>query len=387
MPQSKWRPGGGRISWERNDGGRLQRLDNQALQEDSDLLVYNIDRVNAGALARHATDQTIAPPPPIESAQSNGVFDFAKLESNEMLDPILSFLGLQDILSLRGVSALLLNYIDRNYLLQLSLPLPPDKLDNLGNRKVLALTSCCNLTWLPGINTFQPFNQLNLTRLREVKLIGKNADWRGTNISWYPQLSQVYHDSLQHLIKILSETAMLRKLEILTDLTKRSLDTAETIVKLVNLEELVLHGIYHFSNGDGTQPAHAETTNLMIQKALWNKNVSKLTLDRFEILPDEPLIVKSDALKELSVLRCKHTQMDLFLPALTSLETDIGMPYDHDGMKKMVEAGCPLLLTWNGVNVKEVARQAGSKTWAEHLILPEFEDSSSASSSSPSSSE
>ena len=100
MPRSKWGGCGGRVSWERNDEGRLQRLDQQALQEDGDLLVYNIDSVNAGALARHATDQRIASPPPIESTQSNDIFDFGKLERNEMLDPILGFLGIQDILSL-----------------------------------------------------------------------------------------------------------------------------------------------------------------------------------------------------------------------------------------------------------------------------------------------
>ena len=374
MPGSKCRPGGGWISWERDDEGRLQRLDNQALQEDSDLLVYNIDSVNAGALARHATEQRIPPPPPSGSTQSNGIFNFEILERNEMLDPILSFLGLQDIANLRGVSTFLCNYIDRNYLLRLSLPIPLDTLDNLRNRKVLALTSCCNLTWLPGIHTFQPFSQLNLTNLREVKLIGKNCAW--VSRTFYPELSQVYHDSLQHLIKILSETAMLRKLEILTDITRRSLDTAETISKLVNLEELVLHGIYHFSNGEGTQPVPADTPNLIIQNALLNKNVSKLTLDRFEIDFDEPLIVKSDVLKELSVLRCKSTQLDLLLPSLTSLETDISLYFDPDGslkmrMKRMVEAGCPLLHSWNGVNVNEVAKEAGSNTWADHLLLPD----------------
>ena len=37
----------------------------------------------------------------------------------------------------------------------------------------------------------------------------------------------------------------------------------------------------------------------------------------------------------------------------------------------MVEAGCPQLLTWNGVKVQELAQQAESATWAEHLVLHE----------------
>ena len=56
MPCSKKRPLAGMISWERN-GGRLQRLDNLALQEDVDILVYDIDNVNAGALAEHTSEQ------------------------------------------------------------------------------------------------------------------------------------------------------------------------------------------------------------------------------------------------------------------------------------------------------------------------------------------
>ena len=348
--------------------------------------MYNIDTVNAGALARHAVDQIILPPPGLEfTQQANVTFDFERLVRVQMLDPVLSFLGLRDIENMRSVSIFLRNYIDNNFLLRLSLPLPSDASKNLGKRKVLAITSCCNLTWLPGINTLQPFTQLNLTNLREMKLIGKNCDWRGN--TFYPELSQVYHDSLQHLIKILSETASLRKLEILTDVTQRSLDTADAIVKLVNLDELVLHGIYHFSNGEGTRPTPAELPNLIIHHALLNRNVSNLTLERFEIVPDEALIVKSDTLTELSILKCKSSLLDLSLSSLTSLETDISMITDWDGsekkrMKNMVEAGCPQLLTWNEVNVQEVAQQAESTTWAEHLVLPEDREDSSSDSDS-----
>ena len=48
----------------------------------------------------------------------------------------------------------------------------------------------------------------------------------------------------------------------------------------------------------------------------------------------------------------------------------------------MVEAGCPQLLTWNEVNVQEVAQQAESTTWAEHLVLPEDREDSSSDSDS-----
>ena len=307
MPRSKKTQLAGRISWERN-GGRLQRLDKPALQEDVDLLVYDIDNVNAGALTRHTVEQKIPLPPVMGASQSNDVFDFQVLERVDQLDLILSFLGSEDIKNLRRVSLFFFNYIDRNYVLQLSLPVSAAVLENLVNRKVVSLSSCCNLTWLPGIDTFQPFNQLNLTNLRELKLIGKNCDWILSTLDIYPNLSQVYHNSVQHLIRKLSGT--LRKLEILTDLTERSLDTAESLAgNLVNLEELVMHGIYHFSDGLGGQPMPADTLNLIIQKALLNNTISKLTLERFDIFCDETLIIKSDNLKELSVLKSKTTSL------------------------------------------------------------------------------
>ena len=369
MPRSKKTPLAGRVSWERN-GGRLQRLDKPALQEDVDLLVYNIDNVNAVALAEHTAEQNqkISLPPVKEASnQSNIVFSFEMLERVDQLDLILSFLGSEDIKNLRRVSLFFFNYIDRNYVLQLSLPVSAAVLENLVNRKVVSLSSCCNLTWLPGIDTFQPFNQLNLTNLRELKLTGKNCDWRTS--TFYPNLSQVYHNSVQHLIRKLGGT--LRKLEILTDLTERSLDTAESLAgNLVNLEELVMHGIYHFCDGLGGQPMPADTLNLIIQKALQNNTISKLTLERFDIVSDETLIIKSDNLKELSVLKSKSSPMDLNLPSLTSLETDLGLVWDIDGsfereLKNRVEAGCISLQTWNGVNLQEVSRP-----WADHLALP-----------------
>ena len=83
----KEEPLAGRVSWERN-GGRLQRLDKPALQEDVDLLVYDIDNVNAGALAEHTVEQRISLPPGKEASQSqsNDVFDFEVLERIDQLD-------------------------------------------------------------------------------------------------------------------------------------------------------------------------------------------------------------------------------------------------------------------------------------------------------------
>ena len=237
---------------------------------------------------------------------------------------------------------------------------------------MLAFTSCCNLAWLPGIHTFQPFHQLNLTKLRELKLIGKNLR------SYQHELSEVYHNSLQHLLKTLSENenVTLKKLEILTDNTLRSVDTAGMINGLVNLEELVLHGIGHF-NDSASYAIDAQIANPIIQSALLNRNISVLRLVKFQFgTESETLMVHSETLKQLSVTECKFIKLDLVLPALTTLETELRIPMNSPMIdqfldKKMVERNCPLLCTWNRVNVKEVVKKAGSSNWAEHLTFPE----------------
>ena len=386
-----------RINWERSSGGRLLRLENAAHYVDSDILVYNIDDVNAAAMANHSSNQRIPPLPlmtfgktdeefnsPITSAITDQVFFFEKLERHNSLEPIINFLGIADMEALSKASTFLSNYLANNYLLQrLSLPLPPEMYEKLGNRKVLSLTSCCNLDWLPDIHSMKPFNQLNLTKLKELKLIGKNLNVHAPGGRWGLELSQTYHRSLQHIIKTLSNTNLLEKLEILTDSTNLSVDIAKMIGKMSNLEELVLHGIGHFSKSASYQ-VDVVTANLIIKNVLKNKSISTLHLVKYEISeygdPDAeghtlPLRVFSDTLKQLSILESKVIILDLDLPALTSLETEISTyVFDHYidmPMKRMVETKCPILQTWNGVNLKELAEKVGSNSWAEHLSFPQ----------------
>ena len=146
------------------------------------------------------------------------------------------------------------------------------------------------------------------------------------------------------------------------------------IKKLVDLKELALHGIGHF-NTSASYKIDADKGNVIIQGALLNKSISVLRIVKFELHPDsEPLVVHSETLKQLSVSECKEMRLDLVLPALTTLETELCeymFKIDHYIDKKMVETNCPLLCTWNGVDVKDVAKKAGASNWAEHLTFPE----------------
>ena len=305
-----------RINWDRSSGGRLLRLDNPAQFVDSDILVYNIDNVNLFAVAQHSSDQRIPPLVPFTSTESDQVFNFEKLERHNSLEPILNFLGISDIEALSKVSSFLSCFIANNYILRVSLPLPSEMCRKLANRKVLALTSCCNLNWLPEIHSMEPFNQLNLTNLRELKLIGKNID------DVYLCLSPTYHMSLQHLIKALTNANSLKKLEILTDSTKFSVDTAKMMVKLHNLEELVLHNIGHFHNSASeSYRVDVEIANLIIKNSLLNKRISVLHLVKFELEKHaDKLVIHSDNLKQLHILQCKETdKLDWCYPLSSTL--------------------------------------------------------------------
>ena len=84
------------------------------------------------------------------------------------------------------------------------------------------------------------------------------------------------------------------------------------------------------------------------------------------------MVIHSDSLKQLHVLHCKAMkQLDLVLPSLIHFETEsIYLDYLQLSMKKMLETNCPMLQTWNGVNVKEVAEKFGASSWAEHITFP-----------------
>ena len=121
-------------------------------------------------------------------------------------------------------------------------------------------------------------------------------------------LSPAYHMSLQHLIKALANVNPLKKLEILTDSTKFSVDTAKMMVMLHNLEELVLHGIGHFNSLQRSYHADVDVANLIIKNSLLNKRISVLHLVKFELEKHaDKLVIHSDNLKQLHILQCKET--------------------------------------------------------------------------------
>ena len=92
-----------RVSWERGQGGRLDRLARAAHYVSEDLLVYDIDSVNRRAVERHTSAQSLPPVP--RQARGPGEADwFSQLARYGRLDPVLAFLGVRDMQALHGVN-------------------------------------------------------------------------------------------------------------------------------------------------------------------------------------------------------------------------------------------------------------------------------------------
>lgn len=378
MPPQRRRhlPSPQRVNWERRRGGRLLRLGRPAHFVDSEVMVYDIDTVNERTVKAHTVEQRVPPLPSMLEDDMESSFDFCSLARHDVLDNIIAYLSIKEMEALRDVNSWLKNYIDTKLVVRLSLPLPQETASRLGGRRILALSSCCNLAWLPGIHTFGPFTQLNLTQLRELKLTGKNLDLM---IEMEKCLSSTYHHSLSYILNHLSKTSTLQKLEILTDSTDKTLETAKLIKNLVNLEELVLHGIGHFNN-TASYSIDTNMANRVIVEAMLNTRIRTLKLVKFETgeFPRNELFLKSDTLKELAILESKVTKIRaLDLPSLITLETDISsITFDmaiskrwFKDLKRLVFKSCPKLETWNSQDLLKLSKKAGGGKWIEELKL------------------
>merc|ERR1719430_1118675 len=104
-----------RVSWER-EGSRLMRLRSAAHFVDTDIMVYDIEAVDARAVAAHTAEQRVPPLPTtlattLASSSSERI-SFSTLHRHNCLDTILGFLGARDIEALGKVSAFLASMVD-----------------------------------------------------------------------------------------------------------------------------------------------------------------------------------------------------------------------------------------------------------------------------------
>lgn len=373
-----------RILWERKKGkGRLLRLNRPAQFEDREMIIYEIDDVNSGALAKYFVDQDIPSPLPINDPVTEyNDFSFSLLSSHNCLDRIFNYLSIRDIFFLQKVSRFFYYHINKKYFRHISLPLSDEIVAKLEDRSVLSLSSCCNLVWIPDIEVFMPFKQLNLSNLRELKIIGKNAihntnyqnsSFEGSSF----RLHSTYHSCLHFLLSHQSKKPTLQKLEILTDDTDDSFKTINYIKKCSNLKELVLHGIGHFNNC-AIYTMDPNIANMIVEESLMNKRIRVLKLVKF-VIPDnhnavDKLNVSSDYLEELAITDSKTILIgQIRLPALVSFTTDVSTylsdSYITKELKESVFQSCPKLRYWNNRDLEALAKESPTGQWLDNLNL------------------
>ena len=142
---------------------------------------------------------------------------------------------------------------------------------------MLSLSSSCNVHSLPGVVTLQPFASLNLNKLKELSLTGKNHVWNKQYL-----LSDQYKQVLGHLISTLDRPS-LNRLEFLTDESMACVDLLEGLPTFGNLSEVVVHGIGYF-NPCASYHMDKEIAQKIINKVLANTSIKILRLKSFQTI-------------------------------------------------------------------------------------------------------
>ena len=180
---------------------------------------------------------------------------------------------------------------------------------------MLSLTSSCNVHSLPGVVTLQPFASLNLNKLKELSLTGKNHVWNKQYL-----LSDQYKQVLGHLISTLDRPS-LNRLEFLTDESMACVDLLEGLPTFGNLSEVVVHGIGYF-NPCASYHMDKEIAQKIINKVLANTSIKILRLKSFQTI---------NRCVVFEVTYCSgRNATDIFLPqspSLEQLEAELGRSF------------------------------------------------------------
>ena len=180
---------------------------------------------------------------------------------------------------------------------------------------MLSLSSSCNVHSLPGVVTLQPFASLNLNKLKELSLTGKNHVWNKQYL-----LSDQYKQVLGHLLSTL-DSPSLNRLEFLTDESMACVDLLEGLPTFGNLSEVVVHGIGYF-NPCASYHMDKEIAQKIINKVLANTSIKILRLKSFQTI---------NRCVVFEVTYCSgRNATDIFLPqspSLEQLEAELGRSF------------------------------------------------------------
>ena len=280
-----------------------------------------------------------------------------------VLTQIIDILFTSDICSLSCVNKFFSDFISSHYTTSVILPGSPPPLPS---SFVLSLSMCSNVSQLPDIQSYHHFQKLNLKKLKQLQLTGKNHIWNKQYL-----LSDKYKSWLEYLLNSLNKLSI-QKLEFLTDESKRCVDIVKNVTNFHNLTEVTMHGIGYF-NPTASYHMDKDIAQKIINSVLMNNRIKILRLKSFQTL-NRCLVIESESLEELYVDFGKNFEIGLlYLPnvRIISMETSVwlGCFYhaQNGELKKIVAQGCPKLENFNTIDLLSLSRKSESNHWLDQL--------------------
>lgn len=294
-----------------------------------------------------------------------------------VLATILDLLSVGDVVRLSQVDRFLQQFVHSRYIPRVTLapgeePSSPSAsatstLPPTHNLSVLDLTVTYNVSQLPtDLLTHPPFARLNLRKLKQLRVTGKNHIWNKQYL-----LSDVYKDTLARLLSSPTYRSSLTRLEILMDESKRSVELVKLLHNFPNLAEVTLHGIGYFDTG--SYHMDKDVAQSIISSILYYTSIKVLRLKSFDTL-NRCIVIESESLEELHAEFGKHFEIGLlYLPIAKKivLETSMwaGCFYhaQNGELKKIVSQGCPRLETFNTIDLARLAAASESRHWLDQV--------------------
>jgi len=295
-----------------------------------------------------------------------------------VLTNIVDYLSVSEVINLAYVNKYLYNFVRSNYNIKVTLEGSPSSSpsqsssqlstsQSSSNLSVLDLTVSYNISQLPtDLISYTPFSQLNLRKLKQLKVVGRNHIWNKQYL-----LSESYKNTIEKLLTTNVYFSSIQKLEFLVDESKRSVEIVKLCRFFPNLKEVTLHGIGYF--GTGSFHMDKEVAQNIITALLHFTRIKILHLKSFDTL-HRCIVIESDTLEELHAEFGKCFEIGLlYLPRARriSLETSIwaGCFYhaQNGELKKIVSQGCPRLETFNNIDLTELAKVSESRHWLDQL--------------------
>lgn len=275
-------------------------------------------------------------------------------------------IGVEDVLALAGTNKTLHSFLHSCFLVVLRLPVTLRFQEAARTKQVLGLYSSCNVHSLPNINHLEPFASLNLSKLKELSLTGKNHVWNKQYL-----LSDQYKQVLRFLISSLDRISV-KRLEFLTDESMACVDLLEDLSKFANLDEVVVHGIGYF-NSCAAYHMDKEIAQKIIDKVLANTNIKTLRLKSFQTI-NRCVVFESPSLEHLEAELGRSFQIGLLnLPRSKEIQMDTSMWFgcfyhaQNGELKRIVSQGCPSLEKFNGINLVDLTSESKKGHWLDQL--------------------